>query len=52
VRHLKKWGFTPQKPLYKAYQQQPDAVKDWLDKKNGLLKLVYLPAYSPELNPE
>jgi len=29
--YLKKWGFTPQKPLYKAYQQQPDAVKEWLE---------------------
>ena len=29
--YLKQWGFTPQKPLYQAYQQQPEAVKEWLD---------------------
>lgn len=29
--YLKRWGFTPQKPLRKAYEQQPKAVKKWLD---------------------
>ena len=28
--YLKRWGFTPQKPLKKAYEQQPKAVKRWL----------------------
>lgn len=30
-RYLKKWGFTPQKPLRRAYEQDPKAVKHWLD---------------------
>ncbi|BBO72618.1 hypothetical protein DSCW_00350 [Desulfosarcina widdelii] len=29
--YLKRWGFTPQKPLKKAYKQNPKAVKTWLD---------------------
>ena len=29
--YLKRWGFTPQRPLRKAYKQNPKAVKNWLD---------------------
>lgn len=29
--YLKRWGFTPQKPIKKAYEQQPEAVKQWLN---------------------
>jgi transposase len=29
-RYLKEWGFTPQKPIYKAYQQQGKLVRKWL----------------------
>lgn len=29
--YLKRWGFTPQKPLRKAYKQNPKAVKQWLN---------------------
>jgi transposase len=29
--YLKRWGFTPQKPIKKAYEQRPEAVKSWLD---------------------
>ena len=28
--YLKHWGFTPQKPLRRAYEQNPAAVKKWL----------------------
>ena len=28
--YLKRWGFTPQRPLRKAYKQNPKAVKKWL----------------------
>jgi len=28
--YLKRWGFTPQKPLKKAYEQSPQAVDKWL----------------------
>src|SRR4051795_1443260 len=31
--YLKRWGFTPQKPVRKAYKQDPEAVAEWLDKK-------------------
>lgn len=30
-RYLKHWGFTPQKPLRRAYEQDPAAVKHWLE---------------------
>ena len=29
--YLARWGFTPQKPMKKAYEQSPTAVKKWLD---------------------
>lgn len=28
--YLKRWGFTPQKPTKKAYEQKPAAVEAWL----------------------
>ena len=31
--YLKGWGFTPQKPIKKAYEQRPEAVQAWLDKE-------------------
>lgn len=31
--YLKRWGFTPQKPLRRAYKQNPKAVKAWLDEQ-------------------
>lgn len=30
-KYLQRWGFTPQKPIKKAYEQRPEAVKQWLD---------------------
>lgn len=30
-RLLKKWGFTPQKPMRRAYERDPVAVQKWLD---------------------
>jgi transposase len=30
-RYLKHWGFTPQKPLRHAYEQDPEAVQRWLE---------------------
>ena len=29
--YLKRWGFTPQKPLKRAYEQRPAAVQTWLE---------------------
>ena len=28
--YLRRWGFTPQKPLKRAYEQQPEAIQRWL----------------------
>lgn len=30
-RLLGSWGFTPQKPVRRAYERDPDAVRRWLD---------------------
>lgn len=32
-RYLKRWGFTPQKPLRRAYERDPVAVRKWLDQE-------------------
>lgn len=29
--YLSRWGFTPQKPIRRAYEQSPAAVRKWLD---------------------
>lgn len=29
--YLARWGFTPQKPMKKAYEQSPAAVQKWLE---------------------
>lgn len=31
--YLKRWGFTPQRPLKKAYQQNPVLVRRWLERE-------------------
>jgi transposase len=31
--YLKRWGFTPQKPIKKAYEQRPEAVQAWLNEQ-------------------
>ena len=28
--YLTRWGFTPQRPLQRAFQQKPEAVEQWL----------------------
>jgi transposase len=30
-RYLNRWGFTPQRPLKRAFEQRPEAVKKWLE---------------------
>lgn len=32
-RYLKRWGFTPQKPLRRAYEQNPRKVRRWVRKQ-------------------
>ena len=36
--YLKRWGFTPQKPLRKAYKQNSEAVKKWLNETYPKIK--------------
>ena len=31
--YLKRWGFTPQRPLRHAYRQDPEAVRRWLQEE-------------------
>lgn len=31
--YLRRWGYTPQRPLKRAYEQRPAEVKKWLDVK-------------------
>ncbi len=31
--YLKRWGMTPQKPLKRAYKQDPNQVKKWLEQE-------------------
>ena len=30
-KYLKRWGFTPQKPIRRAYEKSPAAAQKWLD---------------------
>lgn len=30
-KYLARWGFTPQKPIKRAYEQNPEAVQRWLE---------------------
>ena len=32
-KYLARWGFTPQKPIKKAYEQRPEAVQQWLQQE-------------------
>ena len=36
--YLRKWGFTPQKPKKKAYEQQPAQVQKWLHEQYPAIK--------------
>lgn len=37
-RYLKSWGYTPQKPISKAFEQKPEKVKTWLKKEFPAIK--------------
>jgi transposase len=37
-RYLSRWGFTPQKPIRRAYEQNPEAVQSWLEKDYPLVQ--------------
>jgi transposase len=32
-RYLKRWGLTPQKPMRRAFEQDPEAVRRWLEQE-------------------
>ncbi len=32
-KYLKRWGFTPQRPLKKAYEQSPEAAGKWVNEE-------------------
>jgi transposase len=36
--YLKRWGFTPQKPMKRACERSPKAVKKWLDESYPKIK--------------
>ena len=36
--YLRKWGFTPQKPKKRAYEQSPKKVQQWLDEQYPEIK--------------
>ncbi len=36
--YLRHWGYTPQKPKKKAYEQNPKAVQKWLDEEYPTIK--------------
>lgn len=37
-RYLKSWGYTPQKPIRKAFEQKPEKVKEWLETEYPTIK--------------
>ena len=37
-RYLRSWGYTPQKPISKAFEQKPEKVKKWLKEQYPALK--------------
>ncbi len=36
--YLERWGYTPQKPLHRAYEQQPAAVQRWKEQQYPAIK--------------
>lgn len=37
-RYLKRWGFSPQKPVRRAFEQKPDEVRQWLEEEYPSIK--------------
>jgi transposase len=37
-KYLKKWGFTPQRPVKSNYRQKPEAVRRWLEEEYPKVK--------------
>jgi len=39
-RYMARWGFTPQKPLRRAYEQDPAAVRRWLRREYPAIRAL------------
>lgn len=39
-RYLARWGFTPQKPVRRAYEQDPAAVRRWLKREYPAIRAL------------
>ncbi len=39
-RYLARWGFTPQKPLRRAYERDPAAVRRWLQREYPAIRAL------------
>ena len=37
-RYLRDWGYTPQKPIKKAFEQKPEKVQKWLEQEYPSIK--------------
>jgi len=37
--YLQRWGFTPQQPIRRAYEQRPEAVQRWLEHEYPAIEL-------------
>lgn len=37
-RYLKRWGFTPQKPMRRAYERNEEAVRRWLEEEYPVIR--------------
>src|ERR1700693_4456490 len=37
-RYLRAWGLTPQKPVRRAYEQNPVAVRKWLEEESPAIR--------------
>lgn len=37
-RYLARWGFTPQKPMRRAFEQKPEEVRRWLEEDYPLIR--------------
>jgi transposase len=39
-RYLRAWGLTPQKPVRRAYEQNPGAVREWLEQEYPAIRAL------------
>jgi len=39
-RYLREWGFTPQKPIRRAFEADPEAVRRWLEEEYPVIRAL------------